>query len=107
MDPNGPQHHEAQPSTIRWALAFLFVGAAWGLTTPFMRRAAVGYTPVDHASVSDPKRSWLGRLILKAFWAVVDMLRRPAYAIPFLCNITGSVWFFILVGQAGESHATS
>ena len=28
------------------------------------------------------------------------MLRRPAYAVPFLINVTGSIWFFLLIGQA-------
>lgn len=36
-------------------------------------------------------------------YAVLDLLRRPAYAIPLLVNITGSVWFFLLIGQAGTS----
>jgi hypothetical protein len=29
------------PSLFRWVLGFLLVGACWGLTTPFMRRAAM------------------------------------------------------------------
>jgi len=34
-------------------------------------------------------------------FAVLDLLKNPAYAIPLLLNITGSVWFFLLIGQAG------
>jgi hypothetical protein len=41
MDPNPPLADEPQPSIFRWILGFLMVGACWGLTTPFMRRAAM------------------------------------------------------------------
>lgn len=33
---------------------------------------------------------------------MIDLLRYPAYAIPLVLNLTGSVWFFLLVGQEGE-----
>lgn len=33
-------------------------------------------------------------------YAVIGVLSRPAYAIPLLLNVTGSVWFFILIGKA-------
>jgi hypothetical protein len=36
---------EPQPSVFRWIIGFLMVGACWGLTTPFMRRAAMYYSP--------------------------------------------------------------
>jgi hypothetical protein len=38
--------------------------------------------------------------VLSVWYAVVGVLSRPAYAIPLLLNVTGSVWFFILIGQA-------
>lgn len=28
------------------------------------------------------------------------MLKRPNYAIPLAINLTGSVWFFLLIGKA-------
>lgn len=40
--------------------------------------------------------------MLKAIWTVVDLLRSPAYAVPLVVNLTGSVWFFLLIGKAGE-----
>ena len=33
---------------------------------------------------------------------MVDLLRNPRYAVPLLCNVTGSVWFFVLVGNHGR-----
>lgn len=96
-----PPPSPPQPAIWRWFLGFLLVGACWGLTTPFMRRAAVNYTPSSRPELSDPKKSWIWRKLLGVFWAVVDLLRRPSYAIPLLLNITGSVWFFLLIGQAG------
>lgn len=97
---------DPKPSPFNYILSFLLVGLAWGFTTPFIRRAAVKYkspTAETHPSLFDERRSWLS----KKFWTVVysinGLLRTPSYAIPLLCNLTGSVWFFLLVGQAGRS----
>lgn len=93
------------PSTWRWVLGFLIVGACWGLTTPFMRRAAVardGKPAVERPFLSDPNVSWIKRKVLGVAYAVLDLLKSPAYAVPLLLNVTGSVWFFLLIGQAGE-----
>ncbi len=30
----------------------------------------------------------------------MDLLRSPAYAVPLVINLTGSVWFFLLIGRA-------
>ncbi|CAI7605907.1 unnamed protein product [Penicillium glandicola] len=57
------------------------------LLTPAWRRGA----PV--------KRSWLRAKIFSVFWTVVNLLRTPAYAIPLVINLTGSIWFFLLVGK--------
>ena len=90
------------PSPFAYILSFLIVGLCWGFTTPFIRRAALTYSTPTHPSITDPRRSWLTRQMAKAFFTVVGLLKRPAYAIPLLCNLTGSVWFFLLVGKAGE-----
>lgn len=103
MDPDPPTVSAPSPSPIRWVLGFLLVGAAWGMTTPFMRRAALNYSPPVRPELSDPKVPWIKKKFLGIVWAVWDLLRRPAYAIPLLVNVTGSVWFFLLIGQAGES----
>ncbi|EMC92462.1 hypothetical protein BAUCODRAFT_151853 [Baudoinia panamericana UAMH 10762] len=95
--------HTPSPPIWRWVLGFLAVGACWGLTTPFMRRAAIAR---DHKpqparpALTDPKTSWLNRKILGIVYAVYDLLKNPAYAVPLLLNVTGSVWFFLLIGQA-------
>jgi Putative transmembrane family 234 len=91
-----------QPSPFAYILSFLIVGLCWGFTTPFIRRAALTYTTPTHPSVTDPRRSWLSRQIAKAFFTVVGLLKSPGYAVPLLCNLTGSVWFFLLVGKAGK-----
>lgn len=101
MDPDSPVAADPQPSIIRWILGFLMVGACWGLTTPFMRKAAMNYTPPTHPALTDPKNSALKRKALGIWYAVKGVLSRPAYAIPLLLNVTGSVWFFILIGKAG------
>lgn len=52
---------------------------------------------------SSPQRSWLRAKIISIFWTVVNLLRTPAYSIPLVINLTGSIWFFLLVGKHGMS----
>lgn len=52
--------------------------------------------------LTDPNVSWLKRKAYGIIYAVSDLLKNPAYAVPLLLNVTGSVWFFLLVGQAGR-----
>ena len=95
---------DTSPPTWRWVVGFLLVGMAWGLTTPFMRKGALSKDqkpPAKRPVLTDPKVSWLRRKILGVVYAVVDLLKNPAYAVPLLLNVTGSVWFFLLIGQAG------
>ena len=99
----------SSPNVFNWILGFLLVGVAWGFTTPFIRRAAIHFKPSRHASLDriDPTSStlkWLKYQMVKAAWTVADLLRSPAYAVPLLLNVTGSIWFFLLIGQAGEFH---
>ncbi|CAI7613696.1 unnamed protein product [Penicillium bialowiezense] len=48
---------------------------------------------------SGAKQSWLRAKVTTIFWTVVNLLRTPAYAIPLVINLTGSIWFFLLVGK--------
>jgi hypothetical protein len=104
-DPSAPMPtpQPPPPSPFNYILSFLLVGICWGFTTPFIRKAAVNYTPPSHPSITDPNRPWLSRQITKAFFTVLGLLRSPGYAVPLLLNLTGSIWFFLLVGQAGPS----
>ena len=109
MDPDAPEtiRPSPSPSIWRWVLGFLVVGACWGLTTPFMRRAAIARDQkpqVTRPSLTDPNVSWIKRKVWGIIYAVVDLLKNPAYAVPLLLNVTGSVWFFLLIGQAGMSN---
>lgn len=91
----------SQPSLFNYLLGFLAVGVAWGFTTPFMRKAAMTSKPIPKPQLDDPNSSFLMRKVLGIWHAVYDLLARPAYSIPLLLNLSGSVWFFLLVGQAG------
>lgn len=90
------------PPVFNYILSFVLVGLAWGFTTPFIRRAARSHSPPHHPVLDTPrvKDSWLRSRLYGAFFAAVDLLRNPRYAAPLLVNITGSVWFFLLIGQA-------
>jgi hypothetical protein len=98
-----------KPPVFNYVLSFILVGLAWGLTTPFIRRAARSHNPPPHALLDDPvvKQSWLRSKVYGAFFAVVDLLRNPRYAVPLVLNLTGSVWFFLLIGQAGKRFSSS
>lgn len=96
---------EQTPSPFNYILSFLLVAICWGFTTPFIRKAAINYTapsPATHPSLS-PSKPWLSRKIALAFWTLVSLLTKPSYAVPLVANLTGSIWFFLLVGQAGKS----
>ncbi|KAL1860224.1 hypothetical protein Plec18167_004341 [Paecilomyces lecythidis] len=119
MDPDTPPP-PSQPSAFNYILSFLLVGIAWGFTTPFIRRAAVDFNARQAAkqatTESDPtgttgtgtgatpsttttRTSWLKTKLVTLVWTVVNLLRTPAYAIPLVVNLTGSIWFFLLVGK--------
>lgn len=104
-DTDTPPSSSSSPSILNWTLGFLLVGLAWGLTTPFIRRAALNFHPPPHPSLervdTATKAGWVKWRTLKAAWTVVDLLRSPAYAVPLVVNLTGSVWFFLLIGKAG------
>lgn len=96
---------EQQPSAARFVLGFLLVGIAWGFTTPFMRRAAVKHDQATASRTSAHFRhtsddSWIRQKVGSLYTTIADLLSRPEYSIPLLLNLTGSVWFFLLVGQA-------
>ena len=98
-----PSPSDPNPSPIRYILSFILVSLAWGFTTPFIRRGALTYKPsaAHTAALENPNLSFIARKVRKGFWTVVDLLRNPRYAVPLLCNVTGSVWFFILIGNHG------
>lgn len=98
-------NQEPQPGPLNYVVGFTLVGIAWGLTTPFIRRAAKDHNPAPHPVLESDlvRSSWLRSKVYGTFFAVVDLLRNPRYAVPLLLNLTGSVWFFLLIGQAGES----
>ncbi|KAM3551749.1 hypothetical protein ARSEF4850_007717 [Beauveria asiatica] len=99
MESPSPQD---KPPVFNYVLSFLLVGIAWGGTTPFIRKAAKLHQPPQHQILNDPavQTSWLRSKLYGAFFSVVDLLRNPRYAVPLLLNLTGSVWFFLLIGQA-------
>ncbi|KAH8820958.1 hypothetical protein F5884DRAFT_658168, partial [Xylogone sp. PMI_703] len=102
MDAQPPPPPEANPSIFRYVLGFLIIGLAWGFTTPFIRAAARTHTPPEHPILSSPavKNSWWKSRLYGPFFGVIDLLRNPRYAIPLVINLTGSIWFFLLIGQA-------
>ena len=99
--PSLPSTTARTPSPFNYILSFLIVGLCWGFTTPFIRKAAITYQVPSNPSITDPNKAWLLRQIAKIFFSIIGLLRSPRYAIPLVLNLTGSIWFFLLVGQAG------
>ncbi|KAI9900036.1 hypothetical protein N3K66_004298 [Trichothecium roseum] len=93
---------QQHPPALNYVLSFILVGLAWGFTTPFIRRAARDHNPAPHPSLDDPavRANPFRSRLYAAFFAAADLLRNPRYAVPLLLNLTGSVWFFLLIGQA-------
>ncbi|PYI26305.1 hypothetical protein BP00DRAFT_430470 [Aspergillus indologenus CBS 114.80] len=44
-------------------------------------------------------KSWLRTKLVAVLGTVVNLLRTPAYSVPLVVNLTGSIWFFLLVGK--------
>ena len=106
LEPPPPPPPQPQPPVVNYVLSFLLVGLAWGLTTPFIRRAARDHQQRRLRRPPPPpltaaRQSWWRRRVLGALGAAIDLLRNPRYAVPLVLNLTGSVWFFLLIGQAG------
>ncbi|KAL0476014.1 hypothetical protein QR685DRAFT_66192 [Neurospora intermedia] len=89
-----------QPPLLNYILSFLLVGLAWGFTTPFLRRAAKTHNPPPHPLLEreSVQRSVVKRSILGAWFAVTDLIKNWRYALPLGINLSGSLWFFLLVG---------
>lgn len=100
-DPTVPSSED--PGIFRYVLGFLLIGLAWGFTTPFIRKAAQSHKPPPHPILETPsvQNSWIKSKLYGAFFGVIDLLRNPRYAIPLVINLTGSIWFFLLIGKAG------
>jgi len=98
-DPASPP---SDPGIFRYVLGFLLIGLAWGFTTPFIRAAARTHKPPPHPILDTAavKNSWFRSKVYGAFFGVIDLLRNPRYAIPLVINLTGSIWFFLLIGKA-------
>ncbi|EGO60181.1 hypothetical protein NEUTE1DRAFT_143649 [Neurospora tetrasperma FGSC 2508] len=89
-----------QPPLLNYILSFLLVGLAWGFTTPFLRRAAKTHNPPPHPLLEreSVQRSVVKRSILGVWFAVTDLIKNWRYALPLGINLSGSLWFFLLVG---------
>lgn len=102
---DAPSDSIPAPPITNYILGFLLIGIAWGFTTPFIRAAAKSHKPPSHPYLErlDVQRSWIKHKVAEAFFGVTDLLRNWRYALPLVINLTGSVWFFLLIGQAGRS----
>lgn len=99
-----PPSPTPSPPIANYIFGFLLIGLAWGFTTPFIRAAARTHKPPHHPilETNEVKRSRVKTAVYGAWFGITDLLRNWRYAVPLLINLTGSLWFFLLIGQAGE-----
>jgi drug/metabolite transporter (DMT)-like permease len=69
-------------------LSYLLVGALWGITNPFIKRAKENSGKRDY---SDSEKSPLE--------TVIELLTNPAQLIPFAINQSGSLFFYYLLAN--------
>lgn len=74
-----------------------------GRSTAASTAAAEGSSRVPAWMKPKSTSSWLKTKIVTVFWTVFNLLRTPAYSVPLVINLTGSIWFFLLVGKHGMS----
>lgn len=74
-----------------------------GRSTAASTAAAEGSSRVPAWMKPKSTSSWLKTKIVTVFWMVFNLLRTPAYSVPLVINLTGSIWFFLLVGKHGMS----
>ncbi|KAH1328038.1 hypothetical protein KXX47_008459 [Aspergillus fumigatus] len=70
-----------------------------GRSTAASTAAAEGSSRVPAWMKPKSTSSWLKTKIVTVFWMVFNLLRTPAYSVPLVINLTGSIWFFLLVGK--------
>lgn len=71
-------------------------------TTPGPAPSSAKKPGIPTTTTTTTTISWIKDRIISVFWTIVNLLRTPAYSVPLLLNLSGSVWFFLLVGKHGN-----
>ena len=75
-------------------LSFATVALVWGITNPLLKRGSVGVEKIKR----------IGRL-QQLLAELIFLALRWQYVVPFLINQTGSVLYYVTIGQADISLA--
>ena len=79
---------------VSQSLSFFAVALVWGITNPLLKKGSVG---VENLKQQGKLRQLLSELVFLAL--------RWQYVVPFLINQSGSVLYYITIGQADISLA--
>ena len=79
---------------ISQTLSFFAVALVWGITNPLLKKGSVGVEKIK-------RRGKLHQLLSELTFLAL----RWQYAVPFLINQTGSVLYYVTIGQADISLA--
>ncbi|TDH68290.1 hypothetical protein CCR75_003247 [Bremia lactucae] len=77
-------------------LSFLFVGALWGCTNPFIKRGS------NNKCIYTRKDNSIGEYVK----LVVGLVRNWQFMLPFALNQSGSIFYVYLLGSAGTFPLT-
>lgn len=108
IPPSPPHHHSptsspscsypsAGPSTHPEPHQSTKLTPPRGLTSPFLRLAALNAPPTP---IYPTHLTPFQLHVKKLKFSIWSLITRPSYLIPLVINLTGSVWFFILIGGA-------
>lgn len=84
---------------LAWA-GFVAVACLWGITNPLIKRGSNVLRDARRAAEGE-KLGWARRV----WWEWRLLLGTPAYAVPLLINMIGSVLYYLTVNQADVSLA--
>ena len=79
---------------VSQSLSFFAVALVWGITNPLLKKGSVG---VENIRQQGKLRQLLSEVVFLAL--------RWQYVVPFLINQSGSVLYYITIGQADISLA--
>lgn len=80
--------------TLLHTLSFMSVALVWGITNPLLKKGSVGIEKIKRP----------GKLH-QLFSELIFLVRRWQYVVPFLINQSGSLLYYLTIGQADISLA--
>ena len=82
-------------ATSSW-LGFVIVACIWGITNPWIKHGSA-VLQQRNISSTDKGQTWIMRFI--SDWRL--LLQTPAYTLPLLINLIGSILYYVTLNNSG------